>query len=460
MSRGLFWFRDDLRLQANELLARALGENDELLCVYIHDPRLFQKTCIGLPRLGWHRRRFLKETLADLNNNLRSIQLELVELWGEPEDVIPRLAEECSIDTVYFSRECGLEEQTIENMLRAKLDSGVRCISQWSCFLVRPENLPLQISEIPDVYSDFRRHVERSGIQSLVDRLTSDVSQSGARPRTPRVALRAEYKIASGISTQFSGPEWWKPLPEEMVILDRVAEPKGPVAKMELMRGGEKIGRGRVEDYIFKTRSIGTYYQTRNGLLSVSDSTLFSPWLANGSLAAQWIYSQVTEYERQNGASKDSYWVVVELLWRDFFKFMLLKHKAHFFHPAGLQKKVVHTGVRRNEEEGLAKLLAAETDEPFVNANMRELIQTGFMSNRGRQNVASYAIHHLNIPWIKGAWMFESLLVDYDVASNWGNWAYLAGVGNDPRGVRIFDVRKQQEMYDPQGEYTAAWTKS
>jgi deoxyribodipyrimidine photo-lyase len=88
---------------------------------------------------------------------------------------------------------------------------------------------------------------------------------------------------------------------------------------------------------------------------------------------------------------------------------------------------------------------------------MRELVQTGFMSNRGRQNVASFMIHNLKIPWTYGAWCFESLLIDYDPASNWGNWAYLAGVGNDPRGSRVFNIEKQQEMYDPDGSYVAAW---
>ena len=74
-----------------------------------------------------------------------------------------------------------------------------------------------------------------------------------------------------------------------------------------------------------------------------------------------------------------------------------------------------------------------ETGHPFVDANMRELKLTGFMSNRGRQNVASFFTKDLGCDWRIGAEYFESALIDYDVSTNWGNWNYVAGVGPDPR---------------------------
>ena len=88
---------------------------------------------------------------------------------------------------------------------------------------------------------------------------------------------------------------------------------------------------------------------------------------------------------------------------------------------------------------------------------MRELATTGFMSNRGRQNVASFLTKNLGINWQMGAEWFESLLIDYDVGSNWGNWNYTAGVGNDARGFRYFNIAKQSKNYDPQGEYIKYW---
>ena len=79
------------------------------------------------------------------------------------------------------------------------------------------------------------------------------------------------------------------------------------------------------------------------------------------------------------------------------------------------------------------------------------------MSNRGRQNVASFLTKNLGINWQMGAEWFESLLIDYDVCSNWGNWNYTAGVDNDARGFRYFNIPKQSRDYDPQGEYIRHW---
>jgi deoxyribodipyrimidine photo-lyase len=90
---------------------------------------------------------------------------------------------------------------------------------------------------------------------------------------------------------------------------------------------------------------------------------------------------------------------------------------------------------------------------------MRELKATGFMSNRGRQNVASFWVHEYAQDWRYGAAYFEEQLIDYDPASNWGNWAYLAGVGHDPRGWRKFNIEKQAQQYDPDDKYQDLWLK-
>jgi deoxyribodipyrimidine photo-lyase len=97
------------------------------------------------------------------------------------------------------------------------------------------------------------------------------------------------------------------------------------------------------------------------------------------------------------------------------------------------------------------------TGFPLVDANMRELAATGFMSNRGRQNVASFLTKNLGIDWRMGAEYFESMLIDYDVCSNWGNWNYTAGVGNDARGFRFFNITKQAKDYDAKGNYVKHW---
>jgi deoxyribodipyrimidine photo-lyase len=90
---------------------------------------------------------------------------------------------------------------------------------------------------------------------------------------------------------------------------------------------------------------------------------------------------------------------------------------------------------------------------------MHELKATGWMSNRMRQIVASYFIYDLDQDWRVGAAYFESQLIDYDVSSNWGNWAYIAGVGNDPRAGRKFNLEKQEEQYDKEKRYQNLWNK-
>lgn len=96
-----------------------------------------------------------------------------------------------------------------------------------------------------------------------------------------------------------------------------------------------------------------------------------------------------------------------------------------------------------------------KTGMPLVDANMRELSATGFMSNRGRQNVASYLVLDLGVDWRLGADWFEHLLIDHDVTSNWGNWVAAAGLTGGR--VNKFNILKQSKDYDEEGDYVRAW---
>jgi deoxyribodipyrimidine photo-lyase len=118
----------------------------------------------------------------------------------------------------------------------------------------------------------------------------------------------------------------------------------------------------------------------------------------------------------------------------------------------GVQKKQL-----RNDFDLLNRWINGQTGNDFIDANMNEIRLTGFMSNRGRQNVASYLVNDLKVNWQMGAEYFEKQLIDYDPCSNWGNWCYLAGVGNDPRENRYFNTQKQAEQYDADGAYRKLW---
>jgi deoxyribodipyrimidine photo-lyase len=173
-----------------------------------------------------------------------------------------------------------------------------------------------------------------------------------------------------------------------------------------------------------------------------------------GCLSPRYIYEAVQDYETQRVKNNSTYWLIFELLWRDYFRFICARYGDRVFYPSGIQ------GIPVPWKQDWPRFEAwqrGETGYPFVDANMRELAATGFMSNRGRQNVASFLTKNLGIDWRMGAEWFESCLIDYDVCSNWGNWNYTAGVGNDARGFRYFNIPKQAKDYDPAGRYVKHW---
>ena len=137
-----------------------------------------------------------------------------------------------------------------------------------------------------------------------------------------------------------------------------------------------------------------------------------------------------------------------ELYWREFFQWRAFFDAASLFRHGGGNRRLRRCTF---EPRAYARWCAGDTPYPLVNALMHQLVATGWMSNRGRQIAASCLINELDIDWRYGAAFFEKHLIDYDVASNYGNWRYIAGVGADPRGGRHFDLDKQARMYDPQG---------
>ena len=464
MKKILYWFRNDLRLTDNAPLQKALANAAEIAFIYVHDPRVWNLTSAGIPRLGWHRRRFLKESLDNLRQLLEADGYKLVELWGFPEQIIPEITQIEKFNSLYFSLECAPGERAIESELKQKSHAlGFEIKAQWSQFLFDPENLIAELLNIPQTFTDFRKKIEKEKYETFIPEEMSSDSQLRAKPtsllKTHGLDL-SELNKFLGTTTSGLNFEWWNPSSEEQNTLERIKKDSAPTEKFRLIRGGCTAGERRIEDYFFGSKAVSNYFETRNGLLNSLDSTLFSSWLAQGCISPRSVYRRLKDYEKMHGSNKSTYWVFFELLWREFFKLHLLNAGESFFIPHGLYRVVQENEYSESHtRDKIELILNCSTGQPFVDANMRELIQTGYMSNRGRQNVASYMIYELNIPWVLGASMFESFLIDYDVASNWGNWSYIAGVSFDPRGGRNFNVEKQQRDYDPDGSYVAAWSR-
>ena len=222
-------------------------------------------------------------------------------------------------------------------------------------------------------------------------------------------------------------------------------------------KGGETEAWKRLRYYIWESDLIATYKETRNGLIGGDYSTKLSPWLALGAISPRSVFGEVKKYEAVRSKNSSTYWLVFELMWRDYFRFIAKKHGDRIFKITGIKQ----IDLRLNKDlNSFEKWKGGKTGIDFVDANMLELKRTGFMSNRGRQNVASYLVHDLKVNWTWGASYFETMLIDYDPCSNWGNWNYIAGTGNDPRKNRYFNIENQANKYDPYGNYKRYWLES
>jgi deoxyribodipyrimidine photo-lyase len=221
--------------------------------------------------------------------------------------------------------------------------------------------------------------------------------------------------------------------------------------------GGEKSALSHINQY-FSSDAPSSYKVTRNALSCEKDdwplSSKFSPWLANGCLSARYIINALSDYEHKNTANESTYWIAFELLWREYFQWYTRQHGKQIFARTGIQPSASPASFY---PQRFQQWCHGSTPWPLVNACMKQLNQTGFLSNRGRQIVASCLIYELGLDCRCGAAYFEQQLIDYDVAANWGNWQYIAGVGADPRGGRQFSIAKQQQLYDPKKIYIKRW---
>lgn len=428
MKTVLIWFRNDLRIHDQILIHRALQENPQrIIPFYCIDIRQFKTTSFGFPKTGKFRAKFLLESLADLRNSLQRLGSNLIVRKGIPEEIIPEIAAKHQVAKVYFSEEATAEEKSVERRLASRLKKiNVEIETHWQATLYHPEDLPFPVSQIPDLFTNFRKEVEK---------------KSQVKPCYPPVEKLPpipEMEVGEIPNLTELGLEEFTPHPKAVLNF----------------RGGETEGLKRLQHYFWEKDCLKDYKQTRNGMLGADYSSKFSPWLALGCLSPRYVYWQVKQYEEERVKNDSTYWLVFELLWRDFFRFTAVKYGNRLFYLSGIQNLSLPW------EEDWEKFVAwceGQTGYPLVDANMRELKETGFMSNRGRQNVASFLTKNLGINWQMGAEWFESLLIDYDVCSNWGNWNYTAGIGNDARGFRYFNIPKQSKDYDYNGDYLRHW---
>ena len=470
----VYWFRNDLRLGDNAALhlACASAEGRCLLPVYCHDPAEDVGTPWGFVRRGVHRKAFLAAALDDLDAQLRVRGSRLLQLRGAPAEVLPALARAIGTDAVVCEAIAAPEEEDQVAALRA---AGLEVRTVWQSSLLDPAALPFAVERLPKVFTDFRRAVEAAGQQPPAPRDAPPVlpplpdpiilpphslfepahvapGRSGAS-RDPAAQTSSACGLPAaddrGLRHSYMAPRAPEPLPTG----DRAhAHASFPWWQPEFA-GGERAALAHLARY-FAGDAAQRYKITRNGLAGIDFSSKFSPWLAQGALSARVAFAGLRRHEAERGANESTYWLWFELLWRDYFRFLHLQHGRRLYRARGLDERAPPPA---HDPEAFARWCAGRTGHAFIDAGMRELATTGWLSNRMRQVVASYLIHDLGGDWRAGAAWFEAQLVDYDVYSNQGNWLYIAGRGTDPRGGRRFAPDRQAAMYDADGAYRARW---
>ncbi|MBG6185937.1 DASH family cryptochrome [Flavobacterium sp. CAN_S2] len=423
--KGLVWFRNDLRVHDNESLTNAIDENETVIAVYFFDPRHFEDTNFGFKKTEKFRAKFLIESVIILKENLEKLNIPLLVYHQRPEDLIPEIITENGVDSIYFQEEWTSEEMEVLENIKLKVSDSVAFKSTYNQFLFHPEDIPFDIASIPNVFTQFRNQCEKS---------TKIRSEFTAKPMPEDNLTTNENLIPSMETLGFADFE----------MDSRTAFP---------YQGGEDEAMKRLQNYFWETKKLSVYKLTRNGLIGTDFSSKFSPWLANGSISSKTIYWEIIKYEQQIGKNESTYWLIFELIWRDYFKYISLKNGNSIFKIGGILDKKYDW---KTNQSAIKKWINGTTEEPFVNANMIELQQTGWMSNRGRQNVGSFFAKELLIDWRIGAAYFEAMLIDYDVHSNYGNWMYVSGVGNDPRD-RKFNIKLQASNYDGQSKFQKLW---
>jgi len=412
------WFRRDQRLHDPVALRCALQaateRNAPLLPVVVEDPTQTDAlTPWGFARRGPHRTQWEAEATQGLEAALAQLGMTLTRLHGPCATVLADWCRAQGVTEVWCEDIPCPEEQAQVADLQA---AGVKLHAIWTSTLVSPASLPFAPAQVPDVFTAFRQRLEAAGVRE-----------------------------AAPLPTVTQWP------------CSRANRPDPPTP------GSEAAALAHLAAYCAGGHP-HHYKATRNApdtTLGTHASSRWSPWLATGALSARTAMTAIRQFEAHHGvhpASRDgTYWLWFELLWRDHFRWLHVKHGRALYRARGLSGTPLSLPPEPLHTERLAQWREGRTGQPLVDAGMRELAATGWLSNRLRQIVASFWVNELQGDWRAGAAWFEHALIDHDPCSNQGNWLYIAGRGTDPRGGRRFNPDKQAAEHDSHGYYRQQW---
>jgi deoxyribodipyrimidine photo-lyase len=411
--RAIHWFRNDLRLDDNTALQAARTCADELLHVFVVDPRF-----VGSKTSSPSRLQFLEDSLQRLDRDLSRRGFGLIIRVGEPAKVISEILEQSRADLLVFNRDYSPYSRIRDDAVRRAADRlGVRMADYKDRVVFAPEEIRTKTGGFYRVYSPYRRAWWTLWEKSDWEEVSNN--------RWPRPVVLDRPKAS--VDLRF----------------DRAA------VAARLPTGGEAAARRRLLHFL--AGPIRWYGRDRDRP-AVDGTSRLSPHLRFGTISVrrcirEALECSLAEPDKEPGVRC---WID-EFIWREFYQAILAEE------PRVLSESFRPEFKNIAWESGDLTFEAwcrGETGYPFVDAGMRQLRQTGWMHNRVRMVTASFLVKDLLIDWRRGERFFFRHLVDGDPASNNGGWQWAASTGTDAQPYfRIFNPVSQGERFDPEGEY-------
>lgn len=395
----------------------------------------------GFWRCGHHRAKFLAESVWDLKNSLHETGSGMEIQVGMAGQVIQDLLtafkkESAEVVAVWMTDEEGVEEKREERDVKEAAERAGTEFKLWTDekYYVDDRDVPFgNPKDMPTVFTSFRKQIE-----PLREAPRGVLPPPSKLPPLPPSIPSQPHPFTMPTSLEETIAKLRLPLDPNLGLSN---PPKWPAnaTSVHPFHGGEESGHERIR-HLVNTGTMTTYKDSRNGMLGVDFSCKLSAWLALGCITARQIHDYLLNFEDGKtdlgkgahgygkGQTKGSAAVRFELLWRDYFRLTTRKFGPRLFRIGGLKDDTSTTWAYpqkdKETQRQVTRFLEGTTGTGFIDASQRELFLTGYTSNRLRQNVASFLAKHLGIDWRIGAEWYECVLVDYDLSSNWGNWAF------------------------------------
>jgi len=421
MRTCIYWHRNDLRIHDNECLHIACRDYDMVIPLYIVDPHHYREVFGMFKKSGINRYRYLRDSIHDLRKNYKGLGGNLAIRYGKSDQILLDIISTLDITAIIYQEEPAYEEvadvRRVEKLLD---DTSTELVPIWGRTLYHLEDIPFEPENIPLTSKAFRIKTSKNA--------------------SPRDTITNPTKIC--VPNNFN----WGKMPTEVQMGYSRHDIEMP--EQNTHAAGETAALKRLQYYTYESELLTSYKWTRNRSLGMDYSSKLSPYLALGSLSPRKIYEVVKQYETDIKKNISTWWLIFEIVWRDFFIFKSLRVGEKMFYPGGIREKET----KWNYDKVLFdRWRFASTGIPFLDAHHTEMNQTGFMSNRGRVNSASFLTRDYSIDWRWGAAWFEHCLIDYDVYANWMNWH-----------TQTFEIYytnpvHQALKYDKDGKYTLTW---